>query len=157
MSFAKDLLEASYGLANADNGNPNQACLRRALSTGYYALFHLLIEEATNMWAVERQRSIIGRTFDHSRMKAICEGILKSATGGAGVVPSQLQKVSRTFVVLQEIRHQSDYDNSIVWSRHDVHDILDLVSNTFDGWFMIRSDAAAQDFLLDLLLPKRTR
>ena len=42
------------------------------------------------------------------------------------------------FVVLQEIRHQADYDNSIAWSRVDVHESIDLVSDAFDAWQAIR-------------------
>jgi len=54
MSFADDLLEQSYDLAHKEPANPKQASLRRAVSTAYYALFHLLIDEAVSKWAVER-------------------------------------------------------------------------------------------------------
>jgi hypothetical protein len=69
MAFADDLLEQAYHLARRERKNPIQASLRRAVSTAYYALFHLLIDEAVGNWAVERQRSVLARTFDHGRMK----------------------------------------------------------------------------------------
>jgi len=47
MAFAQDLLEQSSHLANREPRRPRQASLRRAVSTAYYALFHLLIQEAT--------------------------------------------------------------------------------------------------------------
>ncbi len=69
MAFPEDLLQQAYDLANKEPTDPKQASLRRAVSTAYYALFHLLIDEAVSKWAVERQRSILARTFEHGRMK----------------------------------------------------------------------------------------
>ena len=54
MAFADDLLEQAYHLANRESGDPKQASLRRAVSTAYYALFHLLIDEAVGNWGVAR-------------------------------------------------------------------------------------------------------
>jgi len=47
MSLAKDLLDQANRLARSEKSKPKQASLRRAVSTAYYALFHLLIAEAT--------------------------------------------------------------------------------------------------------------
>jgi hypothetical protein len=103
MAFADDLLEQAYHLANLESGEPKQASLRRAVSTAYYALFHLLIDEAVGNWGVARQRSILARTFDHGKMKGICEDHVKafysSAQPSSGV---QLKNVAHTFVQLQE-------------------------------------------------------
>jgi len=68
MAFADDLLEQAYHLANLETGDPKQSSLRRSVSTAYYALFHLLIDEAVGNWGVARQRSILARTFDHGKM-----------------------------------------------------------------------------------------
>jgi hypothetical protein len=46
MAYADDLLEVAQHLAKLDSTNPRQACLRRSVSTAYYALFHPLIAEA---------------------------------------------------------------------------------------------------------------
>ena len=62
MSFPEDLLQQAYDLEAKEPSN--QASLRRAVSTAYYALFHLLIDECVSKWAVERQRSVLARTFD---------------------------------------------------------------------------------------------
>jgi uncharacterized protein (UPF0332 family) len=45
VAFADDLLEQALHLANRERKGPRQASLRRAVSTAYYALFHLLISE----------------------------------------------------------------------------------------------------------------
>jgi hypothetical protein len=81
MPFPEDLLQLAYDLAAPTD--PKQANFRRAVSTAYYALFHLLIDEAVGKWAVERQRSILARTFDHAKMKGICDEVLKSVKVGA--------------------------------------------------------------------------
>jgi uncharacterized protein (UPF0332 family) len=43
MAFADDLLADAHHLASRGGKRPNQSSLRRAVSTAYYALFHLLI------------------------------------------------------------------------------------------------------------------
>jgi hypothetical protein len=156
MSFADDLLEQSFHLARRDIESPKQAGLRRAVSTAYYSLFHLLIDEAVSAWAVERQRSVLARTFDHTKMKGICDSVLRTAAGG-GKPPSELVVIARTFIELQERRHIADYDNSKNWSPQETLAVLDRASDAFDAWRTIRGHDAAQDFLLDLFLPKRVR
>jgi hypothetical protein len=47
MSLHGDLLQQAEHLARLEPRRPRQASLRRAISTAYYALFHLLIHEAT--------------------------------------------------------------------------------------------------------------
>src|SRR5580658_9893529 len=110
MPFAEDLLEQAYHLANREPANPKQANLRRAVSTAYYALFHLLIDEAVGKWAIERQRSALARTFDHARMKRVCEDVVKNTKSGANL-PPDLTTVANNFILLQQHRHRADYDN----------------------------------------------
>jgi uncharacterized protein (UPF0332 family) len=116
MPFADDLLEQAYDLAHKEPANPKQASLRRAASTAYYALFHLLIDEAVGKWAVERHRSILARTFEHSKMKGTCDDVLKTVKSG-GIVLPELTVVAHNFIRLQQHRHTADYDNSKQWSR----------------------------------------
>src|SRR6266704_2790378 len=111
MPFADDPLEQAYDLAHKEPTNPKQASLRRAVSTEYYALFHLLIDEAVGKWAVERQRSILARTFEHGKMKGICDDVLKAVKSG-GSVPSELNTIAHNFIQLQQHRHAADYDNA---------------------------------------------
>src|SRR5580658_2808224 len=73
MAYAEDLLELARHLALEPTG-ARQACLRRAVSTAYYALFHLLISEATLNWGRPELRSELGRFFEHGRMRSACLG-----------------------------------------------------------------------------------
>lgn len=54
-----------------------EASLRRAVSTAYYALFHLLIDEAVGNWDVEHQRGTLARTLEHGVMARVCEESVK--------------------------------------------------------------------------------
>ena len=85
MALASDLLEQAYHLARREPKRPRQASLRRAVSTSYYALFHLLISEATLNWRQSSQRAALGRYFQHGSMakasdkqKADCNRFLTS-------------------------------------------------------------------------------
>jgi len=70
MTYPDDLLRLATELADLAPGDPRQACLKRSVSTAYYALFHLLIAEATLNWAHPELRSDVGCVFKHGKMKA---------------------------------------------------------------------------------------
>jgi uncharacterized protein (UPF0332 family) len=149
--FADDLLEQAYHLANKDSGNPKQASLRRAVSTAYYALFHLLIDEAVVNWGVARHHSILARTFEHGSMKRVCDdGVKNFYNAGKPAHVAQLKDVAQTFVELQQKRLTADYDNSYVWTKVTAANLIEKASLAFDNWRAIRTQDEAQDFLLSL-------
>jgi uncharacterized protein (UPF0332 family) len=155
MSFADELLEQAYHLLNKDGENAKQASLRRAVSTAYYALFHLLIDEAVGNWAIVHQRSAIARSFEHGSMKKVCDECVKQFYI-AKQPPAQLRlkNVAETFTELQENRHTADYDNSYAWTRARAEMWVEKADLAFKNWRAIRSQGDAQDFLLNLFLPK---
>lgn len=89
-------------------------------------------------------------------MKGICDEVLKSVKGGGGL-PPELNTVAHNFIQLQQHRHTADYDNSKQWSRTDVLNVLTLATDAFSAWQAISSLDAAQDFLLQLFLPRLLR
>lgn len=114
MPFPGDLLELAQQLAELHIENPHQASLRRAVSTAYYALFHLLISEATANWAREELRGRLGRCFDHGPMKNASEATvaqikrdLKANAFGPTekTVAMHLNAVAKAFVQAQERRN----------------------------------------------------
>ena len=74
-SIPDQLLQLALRLVNLDGEETNQATLRRAISTAYYALFHLLIAEATLNWGRSEHRAQIGRLFEHGNMRKASEKI----------------------------------------------------------------------------------
>ena len=57
---------------------PNQANLRRAVSTAYYAVFHLLVRATALKWNEPLHQARIARMFEHERMKRVSGLTIKS-------------------------------------------------------------------------------
>jgi uncharacterized protein (UPF0332 family) len=164
MPFADDLLELAQHLASLNEASFGQAGLRRAVSTAYYALFHLLISEATLNWGRVELRPVLGRVFEHGNMKSASEKIVSDFNAELKKNPppsaelttlKHLHTVARTFVESQQRRNDADYDTSKEWTRTEVSLQIDAVSAAFGSWKAIREERAAQAYLVSLLSKKR--
>jgi hypothetical protein len=70
MSLHDDLLIQAQQLAQWDPRRPKQVNLRRAISSAYYALFHLLSSETSALFAAERGLAArINRTLNHGDVR----------------------------------------------------------------------------------------
>ena len=168
MPLANDLLEQAYHLARREPKRPRQASLRRAVSTSYYALFHLLISEATLNWRQSSQRAALGRYFQHGSMakasdkqKADCHRFLSSnphpVPGPDTDCITGLQTVSFAFHQAYQQRQTADYDTAKQWTRTEALAIIDSVDAAFKAWPDIRNHKQAQNYLLSLLGDPRGR
>jgi uncharacterized protein (UPF0332 family) len=160
MSFPDDLLEQARHLASRETKRPRQASLRRAISTAYYALFHLLISEATLKWKNVDQRSTFARLFEHGKMRsashkqrAKLDTFLNTnpLPGPELTSARNLHTVADTFSDAQQQRHTADYDNATTWTRAEVLSQIDLVTTAFQSWHAIRNEPQAHAYLLALL------
>lgn len=86
--------------------------MRRAVSTAYYALFHLLIGDAVANWNREGDRAKLGRAFDHGRMKTVSKEVVGRKSAAPDSALEQLKEIANTFILLQDWRLLADYDNS---------------------------------------------
>jgi hypothetical protein len=118
MPFPDDLLELAQDLADIRHGRPHQARLRRAVSTAYYAIFHLLISEATVNWARPEFRAILARCFDRGPMKQASEAAVSRINnafkdnppeGERKTVNTLLRTVAHAFIQAQQLRNDADY------------------------------------------------
>src|SRR5205807_624194 len=110
----EDLRRQAYHLAVREPRRPQQASLRRAVSAAYYALFHLLIDEATlRMFGGRRDRRrfryAVARGFSHQSMVATCKSfrggtlpVSVVTSVGTLIIPADLRDVGRVFAMLQE-------------------------------------------------------
>jgi hypothetical protein len=167
MGLPDDLLEQAQHLARREARRPKQASLRRAISTGYYALFHLLISEAILNWKRAGDRDDLARMFEHTNMKAACakqrdelnQEFKKTEKATASstelTIGKNLHLVAKTFVDMHQQREAADYDYSTTWVRTEVVANLARVGDAFKAWKAIRKDDAAQAFLFTLLQKKR--
>lgn len=160
MAHAGDLLTLAEHLAAPVPEVPEQAWLRRSISTAYYAVFHLLVQEAAQRWnGTPAARAGVERVFRHDQMKDTCRAVGKGSWKGWSVppldVPSVLRGVADSFIRLQEARHQADYDNEKRWTRADVAVLVGAARIAFRMWDEIRGTEVADEFLLSLLIGKK--
>jgi uncharacterized protein (UPF0332 family) len=159
ISFDKHSSSFTRNQATKEPRNPKQASLRRAVSTAYYALFHLLISEAVANWNRVNLRTALGRAFDHGIMKAASNRIQHTQqfpfTGEDPRVVADLKAVAKTFAQLQEKRHIADYDNTTFWTRTEALAQLKAAEQAFSAWKPIRNEQIAQAYLVSLVVKKR--
>ena len=159
MAFHDDLLVQALSLAQREPKNPKQASLRRAVSTAYYAVFHLLISEAAANWNRASLRAALGRAFEHNVMKAASNRLQDARqfpfTGVNPSVVVDLRLVAKTFSKLQEKRHTADYDNTAIWTRTEALFRVNSAEDAFAAWKRIRNEQIAQEYLVSLMVKKR--
>src|SRR5258708_28082684 len=105
MGIAQDLLQQADHLASYEGVNPSQASLRRAVSTAYYALFHLLTEDAALRWSGSAEaRTGIERAFQHGPMRNTSiqfqQQNWKDWYGNKRAIPLAIQEIAAAFVDL---------------------------------------------------------
>ena len=162
MSLHSDLLVQARQLALKEPKRPRQASLRRAVSASYYALFHLLVDEATRLMIGGRERSALrdclARAFAHGTMNRVAlqfasHGVSQKLRPGLNGQPLQpeLIAVADAFVDLQQARHEADYNRARRFTRSEALDQVDLAERAFADWRGIRRTPQADTFLTGLL------
>jgi uncharacterized protein (UPF0332 family) len=164
MPFPNDLLEQARHLANREPKRPKQASLRRAVSTAYYALFHLLSIETAKNWKRPAERPTVARMLDHTPIGKVCTAkrdelneYFKThpAASNRFDVLKHLHLITNTFVLMLQHRHTAAYDSSTKWTRTDALEKIESVEAAFESWREIRDEHEAQNFLVTLLLRER--
>ena len=114
---ARDLITTARSLTELDRRRPTQANLRRAVSTAYYAVFHLLARTAADL-LIGRKRNAawhqVYRALEHGNAKNACRN--KQAMRR---FPRDIQEFAKKFVALQDARHQADYSYELTYDRED--------------------------------------
>ena len=162
MSLHSELLKQARFLAQKEPKKPTQASLRRSVSASYYALFHLLVDEAAKLMlsghARGPLRDCLSRAFHHSAMKKTAVQFANKAPSpklapGFNQQPLQqeLVDVASSFVQLQEARHEADYNRALRFTRREALDLADLTDQAFRDWAQVRGSLQADTFLTGLL------
>lgn len=139
---------------------PVEAELRRAISTAYYSLFHLLVYEvAARTISISALRPKIQRSFDHGDMNKVCTAVNSLPTDAAGnrvypngqVVPAGLLQIAQNFCLLQTERHLADYDTFTAITLVQAETDVQYAEQAFVSWAAINNDPATEIFLIDQL------
>ena len=158
------LLDQAFHLAKKEPKKPTQASLRRSISASYYAIFHLLIDDAINRIFRHPNRDKLkyhlARTFDHYNMRKVAEQfsnkkVPRSLQNLCSVIDSntfdeQLVFVASSFTLHQDSRHIADYDLTKTFSRGEALEYADNSQEVFNSWKQIRTTLQADIFLLGL-------
>jgi hypothetical protein len=164
MSLHEEFLDTARALVRRNQNRPTQGDLRRSISTAYYALFHQLVADAAAQLApLADQQDVLARAFAHTEMKKGCQLFLKSPVPSqalkliGAVVPMELKSVEGTFVSLQELRHDADYNRGreTPFTKSDALDAIGRVEAAFRDWARVRGTPLAHVFLSLLLLGER--
>ena len=166
MAFHDDLLAQADHLASKERKRPKQASLRRAVSAAYYALFHLLIDDAVHFLVAGKQRDglrrQLARAFEHGQMKQAARAFVAPSPSGnpwrstlATAPSASLIAVAEAFIALQEQRHEADYDLSRTFTRSQVQARISRARAAFASWSLVRGTEEADAFLLALLVRGR--
>lgn len=159
MAYHDDLLLQAVQLAHKEPKNPKQASLPRAVSTAYYALFHLLIGAACSNWSQGALRTRLSRAFDHQTMKAASNRIQNTQqfpfSSEDPSTVADLRTVGKAFTQLQEKRHIADYDNTTFWTRTDALKQVKSAEQAFQAWNRVKREPIAQEYLISLIVKKR--
>lgn len=160
MGIADELLALADHLATPARAVPEQAWLRRSVSTAYYALFHLLVQEAAQGWSGSPAARLgLERTFRHDNMKEVSRIVSTGAWKGWGTpqlpAPPELRAFAKTFIGLQDARHQADYNNAKSWTSTEVNATLTEAQTAFQSWGKVRASPAANEYLLSLMVGKK--
>lgn len=156
----RDLLDLAVRLARLDARRPRQANLRRAVSSAYYALFHMLVAEAcrARIGAHHSQapfRQVLGRAFTHGVLKDACKslggGTLKKSVArglpATFAIPAEVRDLAQTFVEIQETRHVADYDLTQRFRRSDVLYLIRVVEDQIRAFAALSASDEKRFFL----------
>ena len=157
MAYHDDLLAHALVLVHTEP--QSELLLRRAVSAAYYAVFHLLIFEATEHWDNSGLRTTLGRAYDHGLMKTTSNRILDSRefpyTNENPPVIKELREIAQGFSQLQEDRHFADYNLTKPFGLVDSLTQVKAAEKIFATLSAIKSDQIVQEYLTLLLVKKR--
>jgi hypothetical protein len=166
VAYADELLDLARVIAGLHTQNSPQPSLRRAVSTAYYALFHLLISEATANWSRPELRAVLARVFDHGFMKQAADKKVSELLnyfkegppeGPERTIAFHLHKVADNFSQAQYHRNEADYNTARQWDLTEVLLYIDGIAEAFKSWDIIRDEPAAQAYLVSMLPSKERR
>lgn len=156
MAHHDELLRAARRLLGARAGLPGRlttASIRRSISTSYYALFHFLSRECgTHLIGagneLQARRRLFARTITHSALRLTFKKVrgltvaddvrefLRDAgePGSPVAVPQFLDVMANTFLYVQDLRHQADYDLAARFTAIDAEQVVEDVLAAIGTW-----------------------
>ncbi len=161
-----ELLEVADLLVNQDDAaRPQPTCLRRAVSSAYYALFHELVGDSVHRVAgtgpaTQAQRNAVSRWYSHSVVRAASEWVVRRSAGRKlpdlvvpllASCPANLVAVAKAFLLLYEERNEADYNPAATLSRPAVEACIAKAREAIAHLPRLRGEPGYHGYLLLLL------
>ena len=155
----QQLINLARELVNKPVAVRTEGDLRRAVSTAYYAVFHLLINDAMALFVTDPVfRTRVGRAFQHGIMKSVCSQYSPQRANNAGqfltpsgqILAPDLRRVAAAFVALNEAREEADYDSGVTLQHIEAESNVQRGESAFQDWLTAQTDPSALEFLQDL-------
>ena len=153
---AAHLVAAARALLDAGRSRTDDAHLRRAESTAYYAMFHCLARVCANRLATSRgaplrfrTRQNVYRALLHNRARQRCRDERLLAA-----YPAVIREFARGFVRLQTRRQSADYDPTVVIGNSEARKNVEHAARLIRA-FEYAPEADLRDFALRVLLADR--
>lgn len=124
-------------LSNSALGELTDARLRRAVSTAYYAVFHMVLGAADLRFMgpgleTSAGYGILYRSFDHHHIRTVCDALYVSSLKGRykiilrrDAVSQDIRDFARACPALQAARDRADYDPTATFVTADVATLVD--------------------------------
>jgi uncharacterized protein (UPF0332 family) len=130
--------------------------IKRSVSTVYYAIFHhlcqmhcdLLVDDDT-LGAARYQAY---RSVDHSNVKAACQECKAAGKG----FPKGIIRYAETFIWLQDLRHDADYNPTAEFDLKHVTDLINSCINAIAA-FDAEPERHRRAFVLFVALKRRSK
>ncbi len=156
MSIPDDLLWQAWMLATLDARRPKQVNLRRAISTAYYALFHLLTIDAARLFVKDdlEMASRVARSFNHANLRDVSNEFknnqlpksIRPPDVSVVILPG-LKSVASSFSKLQQARHMADYNLSQTIRRRVALSFVGEAQSAFANWLIVKGSDQARLYL----------
>ncbi len=102
-------------------------------------------------------RHHLARTFQHSNMRRVAEQFSKEQTPkplcpvfDTNTLDERLVFVASSFVLLQDARHDADYNLNVNFFKHQSLEFANMSKNSFNDWNQVRNTIQADTFLIGL-------
>ena len=167
MPYPQDLLAFARQIAELyPKPAAHQPSLRRAISTAYYALFHLLISDGIAYCGDKQLATTLARIFDHGSMKSASDAKVseinslfdpKPPAEPLRTVAYHIHNVAETFGQAQNNRLDAYYNLSRDWQPDQVLLLIEGVESAFASWDIVRKEQEAKDYLFSMLPTKERK
>lgn len=146
-----ELLTLARNLVDRNPGAQIEGDLRRAISTAYYAVFHLLITAAmSNIVKDVAFRPRLGRMFQHGQMKTFCTEYL--ARKNPDKATNELRLIADAFRELHVAREEAEYDGSVTVEHAYAASKVKHAEAAFNAWLTAEGQPTTTDFFQDLFI-----